>query len=445
MVTRSPLPTFPTFPTFADLQANLSNVAVPGTGIPLSFFARNRLLAAVFLLFVVPVLCLVGAVRESKSLWCGAAYTQLLLAPRHWFGLWQLNSRLTALHSAHVAARGDTATLAQYDLEDKWQFTQAARGHALPVGRVLEMPALVLRNKNVEGGMGVKMFRNALHGGDWIINERLDNADSIAALLPADAPLSTLRVMTSSRHWVAAGCSGKAHAGAGVAAAGDKSSTGTASVSVSESDDVSSSAGSTATDADADAATASRMACVQAMSCVFRAGRSGALTDHKSVLFDVDLRTGVIGKATSNSHWYQLGATKAARCPWRSDGHTMTHHPDTGKLITGAVIPDVEDIVRLVRQAHAALMPDVPVVGWDVALTTVGLVLLEANLSANFFKGTFDEPSYVHFCSELCEALERNGVSGAVAPVQALRAVPSTAKRTVRQRRHGRPADVVKV
>jgi len=35
---------------------------------------------------------------------------------------------------------------------------------------------------------------------------------------------------------------------------------------------------------------------------------------------------------------------------------------------------------RLVRDAHARMCPAVPLVGWDVALTTEGMCLLEASL-----------------------------------------------------------------
>ena len=31
-------------------------------------------------------------------------------------------------------------------------------------------------------------------------------------------------------------------------------------------------------------------------------------------------------------------------------------------------------------------MPDVPLAGWDVAFTDKGMLLLEANLSCNFFR-----------------------------------------------------------
>jgi glutathione synthase/RimK-type ligase-like ATP-grasp enzyme len=56
------------------------------------------------------------------------------------------------------------------------------------------------------------------------------------------------------------------------------------------------------------------------------------------------------------------------------------------------------------------MMRDVPMVGWDVTFTPTGVFLLEVNLSCNFFRGTFDIPSYITTVDRywsLLEALER--------------------------------------
>lgn len=70
--------------------------------------------------------------------------------------------------------------------------------------------------------------------------------------------------------------------------------------------------------------------CIEPLSCVFRAGRQGADTDHSSILFDVDAKTGTILKGTTNAHWYQLGPNKVLTTPWTST-HDTTHHPDNNK------------------------------------------------------------------------------------------------------------------
>ena len=50
-----------------------------------------------------------------------------------------------------------------------------------------------------QGGMGLYFFKNATAGGDWIIQERLDNDAFVSSLLPENAPLSTMRVISASR------------------------------------------------------------------------------------------------------------------------------------------------------------------------------------------------------------------------------------------------------
>ena len=66
---------------------------------------------------------------------------------------------------------------------------------------------------------------------------------------------------------------------------------------------------------------------------------------------------------------YQLGLGKATNCPLYSPGHTIATHPDSGTAVAGEPIPDMEGCVRLVTEAHRKLMPRVPLVGWDVAIT----------------------------------------------------------------------------
>ena len=53
-------------------------------------------------------------------------------------------------------------------------------------------------------------------------------------------------------------------------------------------------------------------------------------------------------------------------------------HPDTRALVCGRVIPDWQHIIALAQQAHSLLSGFV-FVGWDIALTSDGVILLEAN------------------------------------------------------------------
>ena len=73
----------------------------------------------------------------------------------------------------------------------------------------------------------------------------------------------------------------------------------------------------------------------------------------------------------------------------------------------GARIDAVDECVALVAEAHRKLMPGVPLVGWDVALTSEeGIVLLEANLSCNFFCASFDEDQYCALVERTLNAVE---------------------------------------
>ncbi|CAN0471824.1 unnamed protein product [Scytosiphon promiscuus] len=83
------------------------------------------------------------------------------------------------------------------------------------------------------------------------------------------------------------------------------------------------------------------------------------------------------------------------------------------RVITGAVVPDMEGKLALVADAHFKLLPDVPLVGWDVALTSKGVYLLEVNLSCNFFRGSFSLGPYVQFIHDYFVALEEERATNA--------------------------------
>jgi len=334
-----------------DLLDNLRNVALPGTGVPLSWMARSRLLAVPFLLTAYPAVSLVAAVhqwlktRGATSI--SQEYQTRLLAPNDWFSYWRHNCNLVGLH----ALLNDMPV--DYDMENKWTFLEQGDKLGVPVSPFLKSPAaIVVKHRNEEGGMGIYFYKNAVAGGDWILQERLDNSAWVSSLLPEDnPPLSTFRVITCSRAY------------------------------------------------DLQTCPQPQASDVTALSCVFRAGRAGAATDHDSILFDVNVQTGQVGKGTTNAHWYRLGLRGAIGCPWRSH-HDYTHHPDGHVPVTGAVVPDLQGMLRLAADAHAKLCPRVPLAGWDVVLCAHPqrpVCLLEVNLSCNFFRGSFDSKTYLDF------------------------------------------------
>jgi hypothetical protein len=294
-----------------DLIDNLRNVAIPGTGIPLSLLVRSKYLAMLALLTVYPTVSLIAAFhkwfmsRFEENL--SAEYATRLLAPDDWFNYWRLNCNVVGLHSLlNDFPPG-------YEMENKWTFLEEGSKRGVPVSPYLKSPsAIVVKHRNEEGGLGIFFYRNAAHGGDWIIQERIQNSEWVSTLLPPKAPLSTFRVITQSR-------------------------------------------------ASLDLSKTPLLNDVTALSCVFRAGRQGASTDHDSILFDVDVKTGLIRGGTTNAHWYRLGLYQAlpGNCPWRSPHHFKSH-PDGDIPVSGNYVPDIAKLLNLVEKAHLTLCPDVP-------------------------------------------------------------------------------------
>lgn len=340
-----------------DMSKNLRDVALPGTGMPLSYVSTTRIGTAFFIFFVYPVVALIAAVNRG---WfdidkISAAFTEQLLAPQDWFSYWRLNCRLATLHASLTGEK-------DYELEDKWKFLTVAEERNVAVTPYMKVAGLVCKHRNEEGGLGYESFDNAAVGGDWIIQRKLDNGPFLRSMLPENAPLSTFRIISASR-------------------GGLKS--------------------------DTDQAENVTMDDVQALSCVWRAGRAKAKTDHSAVLFNVDPDTGIIKKGTTNVHWYQRGLSKIFSTPWTSQ-QNQTHHPDSGVKITGVQIPNMKEMMDFVRDAHLRLIPHVPLCGWDVALTeNDGMLLLEGNFSCNFFRGDFDQKAYFQFVSDYFTAMEK--------------------------------------
>lgn len=364
-----------------DMQKTLRNVAIPGTGIPLSVFCISRYVAIGCLLVLLPIVCLIAAIHEQyyivkKGAFWGrvcSSYRAHLVEPSDWFSFWRLNCRLATFHASVTKHR-------DYRIEDKWDFLILGRDVSVPVTPWLDIGSLICKHRNEEGGLGIYTFSNSCRGGDWIIQEKLQNAPSLLALLPPNAPLSTLRVISSST-------GGLSHP----------------SYCLHQTTSSSHWTPTMYTHAAVDNPT------VKVLSCVWRAGLANAETDHSGILFDVDIETGVIGNGVSSQHWYQIGVSKFFVSPWTS-APSVSNHPETNVKITGSRIAQMEEIVGLVKRAHTKMAPSVPLVGWDVAITPQGLFLLEANLSCNFFRGTFDEEAYFSFIYSYFVDLENTPV-----------------------------------
>lgn len=82
------------------------------------------------------------------------------------------------------------------------------------------------------------------------------------------------------------------------------------------------------------------------------------------IIAAVEMESGRLGPATDIGLRPDVG--------WR------THHPDTGAAIEGRILPFWPETVALACRAHAAFAPRV-IIGWDIAITSNGPVLIEGN------------------------------------------------------------------
>lgn len=144
-----------------DLRANLSNVIVPFTGIPLSIFCRTRWTCLLFLLIVYPIWAFIGSIYlafydDTRKKSVDEHFHEQLLKPNYWFATWRMNCTIVAYHSAKEWQQ----TKEQYAMEDKGRFLLEGKRLQIPVTPVLDIPRLMIKHKSIEGGMGIHIYDN---------------------------------------------------------------------------------------------------------------------------------------------------------------------------------------------------------------------------------------------------------------------------------------------
>ncbi len=105
-------------------------------------------------------------------------------------------------------------------------------------------------------------------------------------------------------------------------------------------------------------------------------GRGGNCVDNGAgggILASVDIETGVIKTA---------GKTESCE--------QYLFHPDTGRQIIGFQIPEWKELIDLVKTL-ALMLPEQFFIGWDMAHTDQGWVLVEGNRLSPFFGNQFVE------------------------------------------------------
>lgn len=97
----------------------------------------------------------------------------------------------------------------------------------------------------------------------------------------------------------------------------------------------------------------------------------------------VDLKTGVLSPARNMSDPF----------------YPIEYHPQGGGKISGTTLPNWAEAQKLCRNAHR-ILNEFPIIGWDIAFTTNGVILVEGNLiwPAGFWSALhFDEQECLRF------------------------------------------------
>ncbi len=135
-----------------DCIDTLQNVAIPGTGIPLSLFCYSYYTALFFVAVCNPIICLFGAINKANKEYQNfnqfldltvQHFISHLFHPQDWFSFWRLNCTLASYHSLITQSPG-------YSFEDKWEFL--TRGHAMGKSLV-QFPSMLFNyfDSNVRG------------------------------------------------------------------------------------------------------------------------------------------------------------------------------------------------------------------------------------------------------------------------------------------------------
>ena len=104
-----------------------------------------------------------------------------------------------------------------------------------------------------------------------------------------------------------------------------------------------------------------------AMRAVFKLPVGDSMADNfwrgGNIVADIDMETGRLGRAVSGTGLDQV---------------ETTHHPDTDATITGTELPMWQEARDLALNAQG-LLNQVPLIGWDIAISNAGPLIIEAN------------------------------------------------------------------
>ena len=244
-----------------------------------------------------------------------------------------------------------------FELQDKRELAEACRTRGIPAVQPLRPDvirkrsvhavarkttldaAVILKPANEEESHGVRKvidpqdpaLEEAARGeGEWVVQDTVSNCRELLPLLPPDAPLSCLRLST---FWCWDGsCVGAEP----------------------------------------------RLELLEAW---FRCGVSGATSDVVNSDVGEPGGRGFVVFTETGVVWRGSSVEPELDDPRREP--SLTRATGAERDVTGVKLPYFERAVELVKRAHRELTPHCFSVGWDVALTDQGPLILEANLIHN--------------------------------------------------------------
>ena len=319
-----------------DLKQNLSDVVLPYTCIPLSFFCYSRYLMYIFVFIIYPTICFFTSFSINLEKWNNNFYNYLF-KPDNWFIYWRLNCLLVSLHSYKTKST-------DYKLEDKWAFTELAKKKNISVCDYLEIEKLFVKHRNKEGGMGCHIFKNAISNGDWLIQKVYKNSKFITNLIGDDAPLSTFRIVTKNNRYMSN--------------QPDKCD-------------------------------------INTLTCVFRAGLPNAKTDHNSILFNIEKDTGKFVYGKDNSKWYKVSLDLFKN---EKNHNNLISKFNNISVKNFDRITNLAETAhkKLVPNIPIAGW-DIAMVSEDINYKDGDIFLLEGNFSCNLYNGIFSKIEYYSF------------------------------------------------
>ena len=331
-------------PLHQSLRIRLKHITLPWTGLPLSWWLISRPMYVVFVLAAFPMMCLFAAISKSGLLGllgAPAEFREQLEHSSHWLISW-LNGYILVAHAA------SPTTKSTFLLEDQVTFLNTARGKKLSAIGSLEGSNIVVKNANVEGGMGIFFFKNIESGGDWAFQEIPLPHKALQEVIPLHygAPRFHVVTMLPFRN-----------------------------------------------DEEKDKSVKTLSVVLQVLPPV----ASGTPVDH-SMYFDVSPFSCTIENGSTHTRWYNKGPIAALRYDLGQSGLPITRVE--GKIVIGTNVPEVSAVMELAHKSHSLLGAGIPLASWTIQLTDEGAVLERVSFQASNWSSFTD---YKLFYRTVCE------------------------------------------